>query len=105
MATYDQESLEAARRLYVRRAGQKGKLPSARVRRSISTTYYALFHFILDETATRVVGTHNDLRRRRRILMRVVTHRGAKITFDKVRGASIDSSVEDFLRRAQALDR
>jgi len=98
MATYDQELLEAAKRLYVRRAGQKGKLPSARVRRSISTTYYALFHFILDETATRVVGTRNDLRRRRRILMRLVTHRGAKMALDKVRGATVDSSVEDFLR-------
>jgi hypothetical protein len=98
MASYDNELLEAARRLLVRRTGQRGKLPSARIRRSISTSYYALFHFLLDEVGTRVVGTHNDLRRRRRLLSRTVTHKGIKITLDKVRGAHVDASVEDFLR-------
>src|SRR5437899_1762568 len=98
MATYDGELLEAARRLLVRRAGQRGRLPSARIRRSISTSYYALFHFLLDEVGARVVGTHNDLRRRRRILNRTVTHKGIKTTLDKVRGAQVDASVEDFLR-------
>lgn len=57
MAKYDQELLEAARQLIVRHAGQRGRLPSARVRRSISTSYYALFHFLLDETATRIAGS------------------------------------------------
>jgi len=98
MASYDAELLEVARRLLVRRAGQRGKLSSARIRRSISTSYYALFHFLLDEVGARVVGTHNDLRKRRRILNRTVTHRGAKTTLNKVRGASADASVEDFLR-------
>lgn len=98
MASYDDELLEAARRLLARRAGQRGKLPSARIRRSISTSYYALFHFLLEEVGARVVGTHNDLRRRRRILSRSVTHKGIKTTLDKVRGAQVDASVEDFLR-------
>jgi hypothetical protein len=102
MATYDVELLEAARRLLARRAGQRGKLPSARIRRSISTSYYALFHFLLEEVAVRVVGTHNDLRRRRRILSRTVTHRGIKTTLDKVRGTQVDASIEDFLRSPTA---
>ena len=102
MATYDAELLEAVRRLLARRTGQRGKLPSARIRRSISTSYYALFHFLLDEVGARVVGTRNDLRRRRRLLSRAVTHRGMKTTLDKVRGTRIDISVEEFLRPSGA---
>lgn len=98
MASYDDELLGAANRLLSRRAGQRGKLPAARIRRSISTSYYALFHFLLDEVGTRVVGTHNDLRRRRRILARTLTHKGVKATLDKVRGANVDASVAEFLR-------
>jgi len=98
VASHDAELLIAARRLLSRKKGQKGKLPSARIRRSISTSYYALFHFVLDEVGLRLVGTSNDLRIRRRILARTITHKGAKVSFDKVRGTNIDASVEDFLR-------
>jgi len=98
VATHDAELLITARRLLTRRTGQKGKLPSARIRRSISTTYYALFHFVLEEVGNRVVGTSNDLRVRRRILARTITHKGAKTTFDKMRGANVDTSVADFVR-------
>ncbi len=51
MAKYHRELLVTARRLLRRRVGQRGKLPSARIRRSISTSYYALFHFLLEECA------------------------------------------------------
>lgn len=101
MASYDDELLEAAR-LLVCRSGQKGRLPSARIRRSISTSYYALFHFISDEVGIRVVGTYNDLRTRRRILSRTITHKGIKTALDKVRGAQADASVGEFLRVAEA---
>jgi hypothetical protein len=98
MASYGDELLRVARRLLARHTGQRGRLSSGRVRRRISTTYYALFHFLLEEIGDRVVGTHNDLRRRRRILGRVVTHRGTRTTLDKVRGARVDASAVDFLR-------
>jgi hypothetical protein len=98
MAEYHAELLDAAQRLLARRAGQKGQLPSARIRRSISTSYYALFHFLVDEASRARIGSHNDLRRRRRIFARVVTHKGIKVALDKVRGASVDGSVADFLR-------
>jgi hypothetical protein len=98
--TYGEELLETAERLLDRRAGQKGRLPSAPVRRSISTSYYALFHFLLDEAASRIIGTGNDLRIRRRILARTLTHTGVKAALDKVRGATADASVADFLRTA-----
>jgi len=98
MASYDEELLETARRLLSRRSGQRGKLPGARIRRSISTSYYALFHFLLDEVGIRLVGTGNDLRRRRRILARTLSHKGIRTALDKVRGSQIDTSVDDFLQ-------
>lgn len=98
MATYDQELLAAASRLVARRAGQRGKLSNARIRRSISTSYYALFHFLLDEAGQRLIGSSNDLLRRRRIFIRTFSHRGVKQALDKVRGVSIDAAVTEFLR-------
>jgi hypothetical protein len=98
MASYDEELLDAARRLLSRRAGQRGRLAGARVRRSISTTYYALFHFLLDEVTTRTVGTGNNLRVRRRTLARTITHTGLKTALDKIRGAQINDSVRAFFQ-------
>ena len=63
-----------------------------------STSYYALFHFLLDEVGARVVGTRNDLRRRRRLLKSSRDAPGHQTTLDKVRGTRIDISVEEFLR-------
>lgn len=96
MADYDTELLEAARRLVARRAGQRGKLPSARVRRSISTTYYALFHFLLEEVGKKIAGTGNTLRVRRRMLVRSVSHKGARAALNKLKGPTVDATVRDF---------
>jgi hypothetical protein len=98
MPPYDGELLAAAQRLLARRSGQRGKLPDARIRRSISTSYYAIFHFLIEEAGLRLIGSHNDLRRRRRVLARTFTHAGIKTALDKVRGADVDVSVEEFVR-------
>lgn len=98
MATFDDELLSAARLLGKRKSGQKGKIPSARIRRSISTTYYALFHFILDETGKLVVGATNDVKARRRLLSRTVAHKSIKTALDRVRGNAIDQQFSDFFR-------
>ncbi|HEY1932870.1 MAG TPA: hypothetical protein VGG99_12725 [Acetobacteraceae bacterium] len=98
MATYDHDLLQVAQHLARRRAGQRGKLPSARIRRSISTAYYALFHFVLDEAARTLIGTHNDLRRRRRVVARTFGHGGMRIALEKVRSPVVDGSVADLLR-------
>ena len=98
MATFDDELLSAARLLGKRKSGQKGKIPSARIRRSISTTYYALFHFILDETGKLVVGATNDVKARRRLLSRTVAHESIKTALDRVRGNAIDQQFSDFFR-------
>jgi hypothetical protein len=98
MSTFSDDLLRAASRLYSRRKGQKGPLKSAYVRRSISTTYYALFHFCLDETALRLIGTSNDLRQRRRLFIRTMSHTGLTVAFGKLKGATVDRSVEDLFR-------
>lgn len=98
MSTFSDDLLRAASRLYSRRKGQRGPLKSAYVRRSISTTYYAMFHFCLDEAALRLVGTSNDLRQRRRLFIRTLSHSGLTVAFGKLKGATIDRSVEDLFR-------
>lgn len=100
MADYDNELLAAARRLISRRPGQRGKLSSARIRRSVSTTYYALFHFLLDEVGKKVAGAGNATRVRRRMLVRSVTHKGARTALSKVKGPAIEASVIDFFGSA-----
>jgi hypothetical protein len=99
VASYDAELLKAARRLLVRKVGQRGKLPGARVRRSISTAYYALFHFLLDEVGLKLAGTGNALRVRRRVLARTIAHRGLKLAMEKVRGQALDPSISALFER------
>lgn len=101
MAEYDTQLLEAARLLGRRRG--RGKLSAARIRRSVSTTYYALFHFLLEEVGKRAVGAGNALRVRRRILARSVTHKGARTALNKVSGPAIEQSLRDFFGGAVAV--
>jgi hypothetical protein len=98
MATYDEELLAAAEHLLTRRPGQRGKLPNARIRRSISTAYYGIFHFLLLEAGVRLVGATNDIRRRRRTFARSFTHAGMRSALEKVRHATVDPRVADLLR-------
>lgn len=98
MSTFSDDLLRAASRLYYRRKNQRGPLKSAYVRRSISTTYYAIFHFCLDEAALRLVGTNNDLRQRRRLFIRTLSHSGLTVAFGKLKGTTIEKSVEDLFR-------
>src|SRR3546814_15851381 len=105
MPSYDQELLSIAQDLVPRGSGQRGRLPTARIRRSISTSYYALFHFILEEVGLSVVGTRGDLRSRRRILARTISHAGIKAALDKVRGSPVDASVVAESGRATCRER
>jgi uncharacterized protein (UPF0332 family) len=98
MASHDEELVAAAKQLLVRRAGQRGRLAGAKVRRSISTAYYAIFHFVVQEATRSLVGTRSDLRRRRRILARKFNHEGMRVALEKVRSEAIHESVSEFLR-------
>lgn len=93
MASYDSELLIAADQLIARDARQRGRLPLARIRRSISTSYYAIFHFVLDEIGLRIVGKDSHLRQRRQALGRTVSHQAIKAALEKMRGASVHTSV------------
>lgn len=98
MSAFSDDLLRASSRLYSRRRGQKGPLKSAYARRSISTAYYALFHFLLDEASVRIVGSHHDLRHRRRMFIRTFSHTGLTTAFGKLKGATVDSSAVDLFR-------
>ena len=102
MAAHHEELLAAAQLLLKREPNQRGQLSSARIRRSISTSYYALFQFLLDEAGLRIAGAHNNQRRRRRLLTRSFTHEGVRKALDKVRGAAVDPSVADFFQPTAA---
>jgi uncharacterized protein (UPF0332 family) len=98
MPTHDEALLEAAGHLLERPERQRGRLSRARVRRSVSTAYYAIFHFLLDEIGQKIIGVHGKLLARRRILERTISHKGLKTALDKVRGKAVDKSVADFLK-------
>ena len=98
MSSLYDDLLETAERLLDRRAGKPGRLPAAQVRRSVSTTYYAIFHFLALEATRRIVGSEATLRSRRQILARSLTHAGLRVALEKLSGQFIDSSVEEFLR-------
>jgi hypothetical protein len=95
---YDEDLIEAAQHLLTRREGQSGKLSQARIRRSVSTTYYALFHFLVEAAGYMIIGAHSDLRRRRRTFAREFDHRGMKTALEKVGGGTVHASVADLLR-------
>lgn len=99
MATHDRELIQAAKLLLIREVGRRGTLPSARTRRSVSTAYYPLFQFIVDEVGLRVVGTASGLRRRRRLLGRTISHAALRLTLRRVLGGRVDAAVADFLIR------
>jgi hypothetical protein len=72
-------------------------MPAALVRRSISTSYYALFHFLLDEATSRVVGTAADLLKRRRATARAFTHSGMRQALERVQKPQVLPSLQTFL--------
>lgn len=96
MARFHVETIAASRRLLARDPGQRGRIAAARIRRSISTTHYALFHFLLEECSSRVVGVGPGLLRRRRIAARIVSHRGLKRTLSKVGGGAISPDLHEY---------
>lgn len=97
MASFEAELLDVALGLVTRRPGQPGKLSRAKVRRSISTSYYALFHFLLDDLTYKVAGSGAALSKQRRILARTITHTGLKTALNKIVGATVDTSIQDFM--------
>ena len=95
MAGYESDLLGIAVEL-LEPPEDSGVSAEARVRRSISTSYYALFHFLVNEACSRLVGAGGI--QRRRILGRSFTHSGIRTALGKVRGANIDPSIHEFMQ-------
>lgn len=104
MARFHVKTLAASRRLITRETGQRGRIAAARVRRSISTTYHALFHFLLEECANRMVGVGPALLRRRRIAARVISHKVLKRALTKVGGGQIAPDLKEYFGAKVAPD-
>lgn len=66
-------------------------------RRSVSTAYYALFHYLAAETSELLVGREPALLARCRTLERVLAHGGLKQALGKVTGSNVDPAVADLL--------
>jgi hypothetical protein len=98
MPSFDNKLLASARLLIERPVGRRGPLPAARVRRSVSTAYYAIFHFVTEQATNRIAGTGTGATIRRRILARMFSHTGLKSTLEKVKGAMVDASIADFMQ-------
>ena len=64
--------LEQARHLATK---EKGRPLQVSLRRSASTAYYALFHFLIDETTKSWLGARPSQRTMRQILARAFQHR------------------------------
>ena len=99
MASMELELLAAARLLMLRAPGERGRMSRARVRRAISTVYYALFHFILDEATSRIVGGTAIDSRRRRILARSFKHDGLVNSLNRLKSEFAPSDYAEFLRK------
>lgn len=97
MARYHVEMLAAARLLVARGQRPRGRMPAALVRRSISTSYYALSHFLLDEASQRIVGTTADLLKRRRVTARAFTHTGMRQALERVQKAQVQPTLQAYL--------
>jgi hypothetical protein len=92
MSNHPVNLLRAAGRLTARRTGKRGPLPSAYIRRSVSTAYYAVFHFLIEEATASVMGTASPTARRHS-LSRTFTHAGMRMAMGKVAGKVVDDSV------------
>jgi hypothetical protein len=56
-------------------ADARGRPKQANLRRAVSTAYYALFHFLIDEACRSMVGAGGDRRSLRGVLARAFDHR------------------------------
>jgi uncharacterized protein (UPF0332 family) len=97
--------LKQAEALIRRPEGSKGRVEQAAIRRSISTTYYALFHFIINRATRRIVGTRNEHAQQRNILARRFEHAALKRVMFEVASPSLKKSSATFLGVANHLGR
>lgn len=105
MAAYHEELIAAAVRSLRREADASTALSEATIRRGVSTVYYALFHFLLDEIGRYSVGESPGLQFRRQAVARTISHANLNAALLKVLKAKPDSSVMPLLRETSSVQR
>jgi uncharacterized protein (UPF0332 family) len=74
----------------------------ANLRRAVSTAYYALFHFLIDEACRLQLGSHHAQRAFRHTLARAYTHTVMKQACVSYSGGTLKDAVTKALPKNQA---
>jgi hypothetical protein len=82
--------LDQARALTKR---DKTKPKQVNLRRAVSSAYYALFHFLVEESCRTILGTQNDSRAYRDVLARAFDHSSMKQACASFEGGTLPTSV------------
>lgn len=82
-------------------AGKEPRRPKqASLRRAVSTAYYALFHFLIDEACRNVVGTSHQRRNLRAVLARAFSHSTMLKASKSFSGGNLPAGIADMLASA-----
>jgi hypothetical protein len=65
----------------------------ANLRRAVSTTYYALFHFLVDQSCRAIIGKQHSKSSYRNVLARAFVHGDMKAACDSFSGGTLKKSV------------
>jgi len=70
-----------------------GKPKQASLRRSVSTAYYGLFHFLIDQSCRSALGAQHSQRQYRHVLGRAFSHSSMKNACESFAGGTLKTSV------------
>jgi uncharacterized protein (UPF0332 family) len=65
----------------------------ANLRRAVSAAYYALFHFLIDQSCRSVIGARHDQRAYRQVLGRAFVHGTMKEACRSFKGGTLKSNI------------
>jgi len=65
----------------------------ASLRRAVSTAYYAVFHYLVDEVCCAQIGTQNSQRKHRYVLARAFVHTSMKEACTSFAGGTLKASI------------
>jgi hypothetical protein len=76
-------------------AGRDPRRPKqANLRRAVSASYYALFHFLVDQSCRQMLGTTNNLVRYRRVLARAAEHGAMKAACNQFASGALPAKLQ-----------
>lgn len=74
-----------------------GRPKQANLLRAVSAAYYAIFHFLVDQSCRLAVGTQHAQREYRQVLARAFSHSAMKSACSSFSGGTLKSSVQQGL--------